>query len=264
MVHTLFFQLFWVVSRPGPQKHTFLPEIWQLCKAASGAMESYLAASGAMESEMESREPLNPTTAEQGENAGRARRLEELEVKMEKELEEAGRAGRPGLEMPSMGTRMLMPKTEDGLKWEEVVEELKSLFKFNADSDRGWSTILKTSLIILSISVLPSFFDMGSDALSVYSFINGTTYTKYIPDLNHSSFNSSLCTHVGTYLRLIGGGLFALSFPPSRSSPLLCSRLRQLDCSILDPIGAFLLEDALLWRAALNQDSSSCCSCSLS
>ena len=84
VVHTLFFQLFWVVSRPGPQKHTFLPEIWQLCKAASGAMESYLAASGAMESEMESREPLNPTTAEQGENAGRARRLEELEVKMEK------------------------------------------------------------------------------------------------------------------------------------------------------------------------------------
>ena len=112
---------------------------------------------------MESRELLNPTTAEQGENAGRARRLEELEDKMEKELEEAGRAGRPGLEMPSMGTRMLMPKTEDGLKWEEVVEELKSLFKFNADSDRGWSTILKTSLIILSISVLPSFFDMGSD-----------------------------------------------------------------------------------------------------
>ena len=139
---------------------------------------------------MESREPLNQTTAEQGEDAGRARQrpsgLELLGLNMENE---------------ELGTRMLLPENEDGLKWEEVVEELKSLFKFNADSDRGWGTIVKTSLIILSISVLPSFFDMGSDAFSVYSFINGTTYTKYVPDLNHSSFNSSLCTHVGTYLR---------------------------------------------------------------
>ena len=145
-----------------------------------------------MESEMESREPLNQTTAEQGEDAGRAGRLEELEEDPYDPL--------PG-PRKTKGTRMLMPKNEDGLKWEEVVKELKSLFKFNADPDRGWWTIVKTSLIILSISVLPSFFDMGSDAFSVYSFINGTTYTKYVPDLNHSSFNSSLCTHVGTYLR---------------------------------------------------------------
>ena len=91
----------------------------------------------------------------------------------------------------------------DGLNWGELAGELGSLFKFNKEN-RSWWIIVKTSLIIFATSLAPSFFDMGSDALSTYNFINGTTYTKYVPDLNHSSVNSSQCTHVGTHLRRDG------------------------------------------------------------
>ena len=53
----------------------------------------------------------------------------------------------------------------------------------------------------LVMGLLPTLFDMGTDALSTYKFINGTVYTKNVPDLNHTSVNSSLCTLVGTYFR---------------------------------------------------------------
>merc|ERR1712112_464747 len=56
-------------------------------------------------------------------------------------------------------------------------------------------------MVIIVTGLGPSLFDMGSEALSTYNFINGTTYTKYVPDLNHLSVNSSQCTHVGTHLR---------------------------------------------------------------
>ena len=91
----------------------------------------------------------------------------------------------------------------DGLNWAELVGELRSLLKFNKEK-RDWWIIVKTSLIIFATSLAPSFFDMGSDALSTYNFINGTSYTKYVPDLNHPSVNSSQCTHVGTHLRRDG------------------------------------------------------------
>ena len=65
----------------------------------------------------------------------------------------------------------------DGLDWAELTAELKNLFKFNAEK-RSWLTILKTALIIFATSLAPSLFDMGSDALSTFNFINGTTYTN--------------------------------------------------------------------------------------
>ena len=89
----------------------------------------------------------------------------------------------------------------DGLDWDQLVEELRSLFKFNAEN-RSWWTIVKTSLVIFAIHLAPSLLDMGTDAFSVYNFINGTTYTKQVPDLNHPSVNSSQCHHVGRLLRL--------------------------------------------------------------
>ena len=83
----------------------------------------------------------------------------------------------------------------DGLDWQELRKEFGNLFQFK--ENRSWWMIVRTSLIIFATSVGPSLFDMGSDGLSMYHFINGTTYTKYVPDLNHSS----QCTHVGTHLR---------------------------------------------------------------
>jgi len=88
-------------------------------------------------------------------------------------------------------------KVPDYLDWEMLRRvELRNLFKFNTEN-RSWWTIVKTSLVIFVTGLGPSLFDMGSDALSTYNFINGTTYTKYVTDLNHSSVNSGLCTHVG-------------------------------------------------------------------
>ena len=91
----------------------------------------------------------------------------------------------------------------DGLDWDELASEFRNLFKFNAEN-RSRGAIVKTFLIIFTTSLAPSFWDTGSDALSTYNFINGTTYTKYVPDLNHSSVNSSQCTHVGTLLQKNG------------------------------------------------------------
>ena len=101
------------------------------------------------------------------------------------------------------GEKRENPKQADGLDWEELRKELRNLFNFNAEN-RSWGIILKTSLIIFATSLAPSLFDMGSDAFSVYNFINGTTYTKNVPDLNHPSVNSSKCIHVGTHLRRDG------------------------------------------------------------
>ena len=94
----------------------------------------------------------------------------------------------------------LKAKAADGLNWEELRKELRNLFKFNPEN-RSWGTIVKTSLIIFATSLVPSLFDMGSDAFSVYNYINGATYTKQVPDLNHPSVNSSQCIHVGRLLR---------------------------------------------------------------
>ena len=106
-------------------------------------------------------------------------------------------------DLESIAEREDSPTQADGLDWVELAIELKNLFKFNTEN-RPWLTILKTSLIIFATSLVPSLFDMGSDAFSTYNFINGTTYTKYVPDLNHPSVNSSRCVHIGTYLRWDG------------------------------------------------------------
>ena len=83
--------------------------------------------------------------------------------------------------------------TEDGLVWEELGSELKGLFRVR----NPWWTRLKAFLVTLVISCLPTFFDMGSDTWSVFNFINGTIYTKHVPDFDHPSVNSSQCTYVG-------------------------------------------------------------------
>ena len=164
------------------------------------------------------------------------------------------------------------PKQADGLDWEELGEEFRNLFKFNAEK-RTWQMIVKTSLIIFATSLAPSLFDMGSDALSTYNFINGTTYTKYVPDLNHPSVNSSQCVHVGTHLQWDGNSsevvykeFECFEGTPSGDTCLLSSysflvlivvwsgrdrrsgssQSRQLDCSILETIGRFLQEDVLM------------------
>merc|ERR1712226_1048079 len=67
---------------------------------------------------------------------------------------------------------------------------------------------------------------MGSDALSVYNFINGTTYMKYVPDLNHASLNSGLCNHVGTHLRR-DGNLSEVDY-------------EEVECFERDPIWGFM------------------------
>ena len=56
----------------------------------------------------------------------------------------------------------------DGLNWGELAGEFKNLFKFSKEN-RSWWMIVKTSLIIFATSLAPSFFDMGSDALSTYN-----------------------------------------------------------------------------------------------
>jgi len=84
-------------------------------------------------------------------------------------------------------------ETEDGLVWEELGSELKGLFKVR----NPWWKRLKSFLVILAMSCLPTFFDMGSDTWSVFNFINGTIYTKHVPDFDHPSVNSSQCTYVG-------------------------------------------------------------------
>ena len=53
---------------------------------------------------------------------------------------------------------------------------------------------METFAIIFVTSLLPSLFDMGSDALSVQNFLHGSSFPKYV--------NSSQCTHVGSYLRI--------------------------------------------------------------
>ena len=70
-------------------------------------------------------------------------------------------------------------KSDDGLNWKELGQEIKNVFKFNPEN-RPWGMIVKASLIIFATSLAPSLFDMGSDAFSVYNFIHGTTYTKYV------------------------------------------------------------------------------------
>ena len=58
-------------------------------------------------------------------------------------------------------------KAADGLDWDQLEEEFKNLFKFNAEN-RSWWTIVKTSLVIFAIRLAPSLLDMGTDAFSVY------------------------------------------------------------------------------------------------
>ena len=94
-------------------------------------------------------------------------------------------------------------KSDDGLNWKELGQETKNVFKFNPENRSG-GMIVKASLIIFATSLAPSLFDMGSDAFSVHNFIHGTTYTKYVSDLDHPSVNSSDCVHVGSYLKWNG------------------------------------------------------------
>ena len=68
----------------------------------------------------------------------------------------------------------------DGLNWENLREEFRKVFKFNKGENRPWWRIVKTSLIIFATSFAPSFIDMGTDVLSVYNYINGTTYKSPI------------------------------------------------------------------------------------
>ena len=86
-------------------------------------------------------------------------------------------------------------KSDDGLNWKELGQETKNVFKFNPENRSG-GMIVKASLIIFATSLAPSLFDMGSDAFSVHNFIHGTTYTKYVSDLDHP--------HVGSYLKWNG------------------------------------------------------------
>ena len=59
-------------------------------------------------------------------------------------------------------------KSDDGLNWKELGQEIKNVFKFNPEN-RSWGMIVKASLIIFATSLAPSLFDMGSDAFSVYN-----------------------------------------------------------------------------------------------
>ena len=116
-------------------------------------------------------------------------------------------------------------KSTDGLNWKELGQELKNAFKFNPEN-RSWGVIVKTFLVIFATSSAPSFFDMGSDAFSVYNFIHGTTYTKYVPNINHVSVNSSQCVRIGTYLQWNGN-----------SSEVV---YEEFECTEQDPIWGYM------------------------
>ena len=52
------------------------------------------------------------------------------------------------------------------------------------------------------------------------NFINGTTYTKYVPDFNHSSVNDSQCTYVGPVDSVTNDNSSSLKFVCFESDPI--------------------------------------------
>ena len=74
--------------------------------------------------------------------------------------------------------------------WGELYIELQNLFKTKLN--RTWTERSKYFFMALVMGLLPTLFDIGTDGLSMFYFVNGTTYMKYVPDLNHPSVNCSL------------------------------------------------------------------------
>ena len=86
-------------------------------------------------------------------------------------------------------------------------KELQNLFRENRK--RSWKARTKYFCTALVVGLLPTLFDIGTDGLSVFSFLHGTTYIKNVPDLNHSSVNCSTgdehcvwCENIGRHLKI--------------------------------------------------------------
>ena len=107
-------------------------------------------------------------------------------------------------------------RTEDGLVWEKLGPELVDIFKVR----NTWRNRITAFLVTLAMGYLPTLFDMGTDTLSVFNFINGTTYTKYVPDFNHSSVNDSQCTYVGPVDNVTNDNSSSLKFVCFESDPI--------------------------------------------
>ena len=80
--------------------------------------------------------------------------------------------------------------------------ELKNAFCLNPD--RSWGQRLINLLCFLLVTFGPFIWDKGKDALSTFHYLNGTFYTKRVPDLDHATVTSSQCEYVGTYFRTHG------------------------------------------------------------
>ena len=70
---------------------------------------------------------------------------------------------------------------------------------------RTWSEIFRHFVTALVISVLPTFFDMYTDAFTAKSFIQGANYTKFVTNLSDPAFHEN-CIHVGRYTNPTRGG----------------------------------------------------------
>ena len=110
----------------------------------------------------------------------------------------------------------LETKTEDGLVWEKLGPELVDIFKVR----NTWRNRITAFLVTLAMGYLPTLLDMGTDPLSVFNFINGTTYTKYVPNFNHSSVNSSQCTYVGPGDNMTNDNSSSLKFDCFERDPI--------------------------------------------
>ena len=94
-----------------------------------------------------------------------------------------------------------------GYTWGALHKELQNLFK--TKPNRTWTDRSKYFFMALVMGLLPTLFDIGTDGLSMFFFVHGTTYIKYVPDLNHPSVNCSTadehcvwCKNIGRHLKI--------------------------------------------------------------
>ena len=86
-------------------------------------------------------------------------------------------------------------KNYNGINFSELRRELTLEKLWHR---RTWSAIFRHFLTVLVVSVLPTFFDMYTDAFAAKSFVQGANYTKYVKNLSDPAFHEN-CVHIGRY-----------------------------------------------------------------
>lgn len=95
----------------------------------------------------------------------------------------------------------------DKINWAALNEELQNLFI--KKRDRTWTARTKFFFTALVVGLLPTLVDIGTDGLSMFYYIHGNTYLKFVPDPNHPSVNCTSadehcvwCKNVGRHLKI--------------------------------------------------------------